>query len=185
MKHVAVYGGSFDPPHLCHLLLTTYAITRGDFDEVRITPVYAHPFHKSLAPFDTRVDMLRRSFAFMGPRVVIDTIEKELPEPNYTIGTVRAMLERDEDIKITWLCGADVYAERHRWKDWSELEGLVDFQVYGREGTSEDCTSQNLPLLPNISSSEIRRKIMRGDNVEHIVPRDALAIIQRHGLYGA
>ena len=183
MKKVAVYGGSFDPPQVCHLLVATYALTRGDYDEIRVVPVFAHPFEKTLAPFEHRVRMLRESLAYFGPKIVVDPIESTLPTPNYTIDTVRAMLDRDGDIQITLLCGTDVYADRHRWKDWEELSQLVTFQVFGRDGVLSETPSSTLPSLPDVSSSQIRERLMRGQSVGHLVPREALEIIQAEGLY--
>ena len=183
MKKIAVYGGSFDPPQICHLLVITYALTRGDFDEIRVVPVFSHSFNKILAPYDLRVEMLRQSLAYLGPHVVVDTIESTLPAPNYTINTVRAMLERDNELQITWLCGADVYRDRQRWKDWEELNRLVTFQVYGREGHGDDNHTPSMPVLPNISSSEVRERLVNGESVEHLVPREALEIVQSEGLY--
>jgi len=183
MKQIAVFGGSFDPPQVCHMLVVTYALSRGGYDEIRLVPVFEHPFAKPLAPFKQRVEMLKRSLAHLGPKVVVDPIESTLPAPSYTIDTVKAMLAREDDIRITWLCGADVYEERHLWKRWDELETLVNFSVYGREGTDSSYSSPDLPELPNISSTDVRERIASGQPVSHLVPRDALNLIRSERLY--
>ena len=185
MKQVAVYGGSFDPPQICHMLVATYALTRGSYDEIRVVPVLAHPYDKPLAPYEHRVAMLRKAMAYLGPTIVIDTIESTLPAPNYTIDTVRAMLDREKNLRITWLCGSDVYADRHRWKEWEQLEQLVEFQVFGRDGVNGVSPDWQLPLLPDVSSTQVREKLMLGQDVRHLVPRGALEVIHSEGLYNA
>ena len=183
MKRTAIFGGSFDPPQVCHVLVVTHALCTGNFDEIRVIPVYKHAFMKELTDFDLRVRMLRASLAHLGSQVIVDTIESTLPTPNYTIHTVEALLEQDENLDITWLCGADVHADRHRWKDWDKLKNLVTFEVFGREGVDMPGDANFRTILPNISSTSIRLHVASGLPVRHLVHSDAMAIIEAEGLY--
>ena len=83
---VALYGGSFDPPHQCHVLVATWALCRGGVDEVWLVPALGHAFGKRLTPFETRCRMAAAAVAHLGPRVRVEPIEGRLPAPSYTMG---------------------------------------------------------------------------------------------------
>lgn len=183
MKRVAFFGGSFDPPHLSHVLMATYVACRGQFDELRLIPVATHAFGKSMAPFEVRCAMLRAAVRHLGPAVRVDTIEQELPPPNFTIDTVRAMLARETDITLTMVCGADVYAARKTWKAWPELNDLIDLMVFERAGCKAPPGIEIHGPLPEVSSSALRACLSRGEDVDHLVPAPAMAVLLEHGLY--
>lgn len=182
-KRVALYGGSFDPPHQCHVLVATWALCRGGVDEVRLMPARGHAFGKPLSPFDTRCEMLGAAVAHLGPRVTVEPIEGRLPTPSYTIDTVRALLAEEPGLEITLVMGADAYAERTRWKDWDALEQCVGGRVLvvGRGDNLEGAVDQL--ALPDLSSSEIRRRVRAGEPYWWMVPVAVEAIIAREGLY--
>jgi nicotinate (nicotinamide) nucleotide adenylyltransferase len=138
---------------------------------------------KRIAIFDLRVRMLHASLAHLGSQVIVDPVEATLPTPNYTIRTVEALMEQEENLDITWLCGADVYADRHRWKDWERLKELMTFEVFGREGVDTPDDTVFRAILPNISSTSVRSHVASGLPVQHLVHSDAMAIIEAEGLY--
>ena len=184
MNRVAIFGGSFDPPQVCHVLVATYVVCQTDIDELRLMPVFKHPFGKALAPFGLRVSMLEASIRHLGPKARVDRLESELPHPNYTIDTVEAILDREPETALTLVCGTDVFEERAQWKDWERLESLVDFMVFGREGCVDPPGIKIEDRLPGISSSDVRSRIERGAAVDHLVPGEALELIRDHQLYG-
>lgn len=73
---VAVFGGSFNPPHVGHVLGVVYALSTAPIDEVLVVPVYRHPFAKPLAPFADRLEMCRLALGWL-PRVTISRVEEE------------------------------------------------------------------------------------------------------------
>ena len=84
---VAVFGGSFNPPHVGHVLGVVYALSTAPIDEVLVVPVYQHPFAKDLAPFADRLAMCRLAFGWL-PRVTVSTVEEELGGESRTLRTV-------------------------------------------------------------------------------------------------
>lgn len=196
VTRVALYGGSFDPPHVAHVLVATWCVclTRADgtpaFDEVRLVPVAGHAFGKRLTPFETRCAMLADATRHLGPRVVIDRVELGLPQPSYTVDTVRALVAREPGLEPTWVMGADAWGERKKWREWEALSGLLGgrFLVLGRAGVPDPTPGEDdAPVievhLPGLSSSEIRRRVAAGEPYEWMVPGDVAARIARDGLY--
>ena len=77
MKTVAIFGGSFNPPHLAHVLAVTAVRSTEDVDEILVVPTYQHPFAKPLAPFDDRVELCRLAMEWI-PGVSVSRVEEEL-----------------------------------------------------------------------------------------------------------
>ncbi len=180
-KRVALYGGSFDPPHQCHVLVATWVLCRGGVDEVRIVPALGHAFGKQLTPFATRCEMVAEAVRHLGPHVQVEPIEGRLPVPSYTIDTVRALLA-SEDLELTFVMGADAYAERERWKEWPELERLIGGRMLV-VGRGEESAPNEVFALPDLSSTEIRRRVRAGEPYWWMVPVGVQAIIEREALY--
>jgi len=195
-KRVALYGGSFNPPHMGHVLIATWAVcARGDgagdvplrFDETRLVPALGHPFAKELAPFETRVAMVEAAVRHLGPRVVVDPIEGRLPAPSYTIDTVKALLAAEPELELTFLMGADAWRDRMKWKAWDELWALLGGRVLvvGRgEDLPEDAPAAGFSLPP-LSSTAVREAVREGRPYGWMVPEGVAAIIEREGLYRA
>ncbi len=192
-RRVALYGGSFDPPHQCHVLVATWVLCRGGVDEVRVLPALGHAFGKQLTPFAVRCEMIAEAVRHLGPSVKVEPIEGRLPVPSYTIDTVRALLA-EEDIELTLVMGADAYADRERWKEWPELERLIGGRVLvvGRgdqrrprfEAAHGDRDAPNeVFALPDLSSTDIRRRVREGESYWWMVPVGVKAIIEREALY--
>jgi nicotinate-nucleotide adenylyltransferase len=168
MARIGLLGGSFNPPHICHLLLSEYVLETVDVQEVWWLPVHRHAFGKdgSLAPWDDRLAMARAAVA-KRPRIKVNPIEALLAPPNYTIQTVAALRAAHPDQSFVWLAGADVLGELHLWHRWPELAQVLEFLIVGRgdlpttppEGRFEvrDFT------LPDVSSSTVRSLLQAGD----------------------
>ncbi len=133
----AIFGGSFNPPHVGHQLVCAYvlATARPAVDVLWMVPTFHHPFGKSLAPYADRVAMCQRAAAIFGGRVEVSRIEEELGGESYTLSTVKAMHARFPGDDIAVIIGADLLAERERWHGYAELATLADFIVVGRSGT--------------------------------------------------
>jgi nicotinate-nucleotide adenylyltransferase len=128
---IALFGGSFDPPHIGHQLACLYVLSTHAVDEVWMLPCAQHPFAKQMAPFAHRAAMCQLATAHLtGVRVC--TIEGELPGPSYTLNTVRALSERHPEHEFLLVIGADLLHERERWHGAAELCQRVRFIVLGR-----------------------------------------------------
>ena len=175
---VAIYGGSFNPPHLAHQLALTCVLATAQVDEVWMVPTFKHPFEKQLAPFEDRLRMCELAAArFHGVRV--SRIEEELGGDSYTLRTMKALKERHPDHRFSLVIGADLVAERERWHGWPELKELVPFVVVGRQGSPE----AGGIALPAVSSTIVRRRMREGEPVDTLVAADVLDYIRARGLY--
>jgi len=187
-RAVALYGGSFDPPHMGHVLAATWVVTREPVDELRVIPVFRHAFGKRSTPFELRCEMAQAAFAHLAPWVTVSRIEERLGGTSYTIDTVRALLAETPQPppNLSFVCGTDVYAERERWKEWDTLRELMRFIVLGRDGGPPPPPGVEIRAwLPDVSSTDIRRRVREGAPWGHLVPEPVRAIIQREGLYRA
>ena len=178
--NVGVFGGSFNPPHIAHVLAVSYVLATQDLARVLVVPTFAHPLGKSLTPFEHRVEMCARAFADLR-RVEVSDLERSLGETSRTLFTLRALRERHPDWRLRLIVGADILDERDRWYGWDEIVTLAPPIVLGRQGVTHP--EAPFPLLPAVASRELRARIGRGDDVRDLVPRGALAYAQERGLY--
>ena len=177
---VAIYGGSFNPPHLAHQLAITCVLATARVDEVWMVPTFKHPFDKALAPFADRARMCELALQpFAAGKVRVDRIEEELGGDSYTLRTIRALQERHPTNDFAIVIGADLVAERERWHGWPELSRLVPFIVVGRQGAPATGGLE----LPAISSTLVRERVARGESVDVLVAAAVVDYVAAHGLY--
>ncbi len=182
---IALFGGSFDPPHVAHQMACLYALSTQDIDQVWMVPCFRHPFDKRSAPFAHRVAMCRLAAAPLGQAVQVNTIEEELDGPSYTLVTVKALMARHPEHAFSLLIGADLLQERQRWHGYPELSRLVPFLVIGRAGAPEDAGDGTEVRLPAVSSTWVRSLLMRGVMPRGLLPGTVLEYIRQHALYQA
>jgi len=179
-RRIAVFGGSFNPPHVGHVLIASYVLATEPIDVLFVVPTFRHPFGKALAPFEARLDMCRLALDHEG-RVEISSLEQELGGDSYTVRTLEALREREPDASLALCVGADVLAERHLWHRADEVDRLARRIVIGRQGY--DNPAEASPPMPAISSTEIRRRLAAGQDVARLVPLTVAAYIAEHSLY--
>jgi nicotinate-nucleotide adenylyltransferase len=180
---IALFGGSFDPPHVAHQMACLYVLSTKDVDEVWMVPCYLHPFDKRSAPFAHRVEMCRLAAALFGERVKVCTIEEELGGQSYTLRTVTALQARHPEHSFQMMIGADLVKERERWHGWPELKERIPFLIIGRAGADTGVEGQGAIALPAVSSTAVRATLRAGGRPEGLLPRLVLDYIDRHGLY--
>jgi nicotinate-nucleotide adenylyltransferase len=177
---VAIYGGSFNPPHLAHQLAMTCVLATARVDELWMVPTFKHPFDKQLAPFADRARMCELAAAPFA-HVEVSRIEEELGGDSFTLRTVKTLQERHPGVEWAIVIGADLLAERERWHGWPELKRLVEFVVVGRQGVA--VTGSAAVELPAISSTLVRERLARGESVEPWVAAGVRDYIAARGLY--
>jgi len=185
-KAVAIYGGSFDPPHISHVLAAVYALKVGGFDQVLVVPVYEHAFHKRLSPFEHRVRLCELSFAgIVG--VEVSTVERALETPSLTLRTVEHLAREHPGWAMRLLVGSDVLSDTGKWHAFERIAELAPPFIVARPGYEHP--DANTALLPDVSSTRIREALaQRADPQSEAllassVPRAALAYITERGLY--
>jgi nicotinate-nucleotide adenylyltransferase len=179
---IALYGGSFNPPHVAHQLSCAYvlATARPRVDQVWMIPTWRHPFAKSLVGYDDRVAMCELAAQAFAGRVAVSRIEEELGGESYTLVTVKELQKRFPQHTFAMVIGADLVAERERWHGWPELKTLIEFIVVGREGQPDVGAALD---LPPVSSTEIRKLLANGEPVDGWMDAGVVDYIREHGLY--
>lgn len=178
---LAVYGGSFNPPHLAHQMACLAVLETAPVDRILMVPAFRHAFGKELAPFDDRVEMCRIAAALFGGLVEVSTIESELGEgESRTFHTLAALKALHPEASFRLVVGADVLHDKDSWYRWDDVVAMAPLIVVGRQGVAGD---QHDLQLPDISSTEVRARLARGEGAEALVPRSVLDYIAGRGLY--
>lgn len=176
---MAVYGGSFNPPHVGHAMVASWLSWTDRADEVWLLPAFAHPFEKELASWDDRVAMCEALAHELGPRVRVCDVECRLPVPSYTVDTLRHLRDLHPGHTFRLVVGADNLPDLPKWKDWARIEAEFSPIVVGRQGCP---VPEGALAFPDVSSTEIRRRVASGEPVDHLVTKGVLPKLA--GLYG-
>jgi nicotinate-nucleotide adenylyltransferase len=182
LKQVAILGGSFNPPHVAHLMVAYWVLATQAAREVWLLPSYRHPFGKELAPFDDRVRMCE--LAGRGVRgVAVCTAERELagdPHVGKTARTLEHLVAKHPDTDFALVVGADILPDAPKWWRWDRVTELARVIVVGREGHP---AVAGAPSFPAVSSTEIRARLAKGEDVSGLLPRQVLEYVEEKGLY--
>ena len=186
MKRVALLGGSFNPPHVAHVLAATWVLSTRPIDEVWLMPVGRHAFGKALIDFTHRAAMTRLSLRPLGGAAKVTEVEDTLPGANRTIDTLRHLKILHPGHRFSLILGADILHESHAWKAWDELERDFGFHLLGREGYEVPPGYGVSVVLPSISSTLLRERLAQGQLAlcEGMLDRAVLAYIAEHQLFG-
>ncbi len=178
---IAIFGGSFDPPHMAHVMSVAVALSSGEVDRVLAVPCYQHVFGKPLEAFEHRLEMTRAALALFGARAEVSDVERLLGGPSRTLNTLQALGGRHPDWEMRLLIGTDILAEKDSWHRFDEVVRLAPPLIVGRSGYDDDAHTDY--QLPAISSTEVRARLADGRPVVHLVPASVVEYIRNHGLY--
>jgi nicotinate-nucleotide adenylyltransferase len=184
---VALFGGSFNPPHVGHVLAVTYVLSAGLVDRVLVVPVFEHALGKHLAPFAHRLEMSRRAFGWL-PNVEVSSLEERLGAPSRTLRTVQALEAEHPEWRLRLLVGSDITREIEKWHAFDEIVRRAPPLVLPRAGSG---LAEGAPaLLPEVSSTSVRQllgRAARGEAVDAelaaLVPKVVRDYIAEQGLY--
>jgi len=185
-----LFGGSFDPVHVAHLMVAEAAA-----DElgatIRFLPAREQPFKRAAhqASAEQRAEML--DLAVHGnPRLAVERIELDLPTPSYTVRTLRALAERKAagtGNRFMLLLGADAARDLAAWWEVEALPGLADIVIFARPGTSvprHPLISRVIPVPSiDLSATMVRERVKQGHSIRYLVPDAVREYIATHGLY--
>ena len=137
---IGLLGGSFNPPHDGHALVTRLALTRLGLDRVwwLVTPGNPLKSQAELAALQERVEAARRLIG--GPRVAVTDIESQIGA-RYTHDTLAWLARRARGARFVWLMGADNLRQFHLWRQWREIAGLAPIAVIDRPGSTLNAMS--------------------------------------------
>jgi nicotinate-nucleotide adenylyltransferase len=174
---VAVYGGSFDPPHAGHAMVAGWLLWTGRVDRVWLVPAFRHAFDKRSAPFELRLEACQALADDVdSQRIEALDIEARLPTPSYTLHTLQALAARHPEHRLRLVVGADVLEQTDHWHAWDRIQRDFEPIVVGRVGWPP---VPGAPCFPGISSSEIRRRIARGEPVDHLITAGVAGLVSR------
>lgn len=202
---IGVYGGTFNPPHLGHMVSARQALEALELDKLLLVPA-ANPPHKSLpegAPTaEERLEMtaIAADTLLLPDRVEADGIELGREGKSYTSDTLRQLRERYPEDELWLLMGSDMFLSLHRWHEPEVICSLARVAVFARSGEDDRAALQaqarrlerefgarpavlDLPQVVEISSTLIRDRLAVGKALEYL-SEPVYGYILRHGLYG-
>ncbi len=160
---IAIFGGSFDPPHAGHVAVVREALRQLPVDRLYVVPAWVNPFKKGTrAPAEKRLQWLRKVFADE-PRVEVSDYEVRQERPVPTVETVRHF--RSIDPRIYLIIGADNLDTLSQWHSFPALDSLVTWVVANRRGHEGAGMLQNLDVDIDVSSTELRAQ-----KKTHLIP---------------
>jgi nicotinate-nucleotide adenylyltransferase len=187
---LGIFGGSFDPVHLGHLLVAQAAIEELALDRLFFVPAARSPFKPDSrpAPDAVRLQLLRLALAGQSS-CEVDPQEVERGGVSYTVNTLRDYAAKFSQAELFYLIGADNAPGLDGWREAGELAKLAEFVAVPRPGGGSAVfpppfrgrTLKGFPL--GVSSSEIRARIKAGLTIEHLVPAAVAGAIQDAKLY--
>ena len=185
----ALFGGSFDPVHVGHLIVAEAAAEALGADvRVRFVPAREQPFKRAAhgASPEQRAAMLELAVR-ANPRLAVERIELELPAPSYTVQTLRVLAAREPGTQFALLLGADAAQEVSAWREAAELPRLARIVAFARAGVPvpRNGIVDRVIEVPGIaiSATEIRARVAQGRSIRYLVPDAVGDYIARHGLY--
>jgi nicotinate-nucleotide adenylyltransferase len=195
---VGILGGTFDPPHIGHLILGEYAADTLELTHLLYIPA-ADPPHKQdeqKSPVEHRLAMLQLALAD-NARFEISRVDIDRAGPHYSLDTVRIVQEQYPDAELYFVMGGDSLRDLPTWHHPADLIRLCKLAVMGRlgadarpemhehilPGLAERVVMIESPLI-EISSTEIVQRLNAGRSVRYLLPDSVLAYIQQHNLYG-
>ena len=193
---LGLLGGTFNPPHIGHLVCAHQALFELELDRVLLVPVFEPPHkHVEADPgVEHRVELCRRAAAGE-ERVEVSLVDAEIPGPSYTVDTLRRLHERCPGDDLTFIVGGDMALSLPAWREPEAILELATLGVAEREGVRRADVAERLSGLGadrvrffdmprlDLSSSLIRRMVAVGRPIRWLVPDGVAAYIEEAGLY--
>jgi len=195
---LGIYGGTFDPPHLGHLILAETAADTLRLDRVLFVPAGTPP-HKAAATLrsaaEHRLAMVRLAIE-SNSRFALSRVDLDRPGPHYSVDMLHLLRDEHPGAALFFLIGADSLADLPTWSRPRELIGLACLGVMRRPGAAPDLDAleREIPGLHrrmmwldaptiDIAASDLARRIAAGRSVRYQIPDDVCLYIEEHGLY--
>jgi nicotinate-nucleotide adenylyltransferase len=185
-----ILGGTFNPPHLAHLIVAQEVREALGLDAVVLIPTHVHAF-KGAATAEPRHRAAMTELAVAGdPGLAVDRIEVQRGGVSYTVETLRTLREREPETSWSLIMGRDNLDELSQWRESETLPELADIVVITRGGADESgelpyggrCTLVRVPAL-QVSSTAIRARVSAGRSIRYWVAPAVEAYIREHDLY--
>jgi nicotinate-nucleotide adenylyltransferase len=184
LKKIGILGGTFDPIHNGHLILARDAVEQLSLDSLIFIPaaISPHKLQEQPAAPGIRVEMLRAAIEGES-KFCLDAMELERPAPSYTVDTIEALKAREPAAAFVFLIGEDNVARLPIWHRFADLSKLVQFAVLDRSGLKTAHPYPTIRRHLEISASDIRNRVARGQSIRYLVPPAVEKIIRERKLY--
>ena len=198
MARLGLLGGTFNPPHIGHLVCAQEAWSQLGLDEVLLVPVHTPP-HKE-APDDpgveTRVELCELAVAG-DPRLGVSRVDADVPGASWTVDTLGRLHERHPEHALTFIVGGDMARSLPSWREPEAILELAELGVAEREdvrradilealaglrGVPERIRFFDMPRL-DVSSTLVRRRAAARQPIRYLVPDPVAATVQHKGIY--
>jgi nicotinate-nucleotide adenylyltransferase len=198
VARLGLLGGTFNPPHIGHMVAAQEALAQLELDEVLLVPVNEPP-HKEMEAdpgVEHRVELCRRAVAGE-ERIRVSRVDADVPGPSFTVATLRRLHESRPGDQLTFIVGGDMALSLPTWREPETILELAELGVAEREGVRRSDIEErvaevrggpdrvrffDMPRL-DVSSSLIRRFVGAGRPIRYLVPDGVAAYIAQAGLY--
>ncbi len=189
---LGLFGGSFDPVHLGHLLAASESADRLGLDRVEFVTAARPPHKRPVAAPEARHEMVVLATARDG-RFFPSRLELDHPGPSFTVDTLRRARRRWPEAELFFITGADAYRDVATWKEPEALFELATMVAVTRPGYDlarlDPFFRERVVVLEipgyEVSSTEVRRRVAEGRSIRYLVPFEVEVYIEKHGLYRA
>jgi nicotinate-nucleotide adenylyltransferase len=192
---IGVFGGTFDPPHVGHLLVASDAREALKLDRLIFVPTGAQPFKIQTPPVASgqdRVEMVRLAVAD-DANYVVDDAEINRKGLSFTVDTLEHLSERHPAAQLFLLLGEDLLASFEQWRNPARIRELATLTVVRRAGPATSGVEPTEPGAPgvlmvstrriDVSSTEVRERLRAGKSIKGFVPESVERFIDERGLY--
>ncbi len=195
---IGFFGGTFDPPHIGHLILAGEALFQFNLNRLLwvLTPNPPHKQENPITPLKHRLAMLQNMIAH-NPQFEISLLEVNRPGPHYTIDTIKLLKEQEPEAEIVLLIGGDSLADLPTWRFAPDLIAAVsklgimrrpsDFTTLAEIESKLPGIAQKIhfidALLQPVSSRELRRRIKAGEMFRYYLSPAVFDYIEKNNLY--
>jgi nicotinate-nucleotide adenylyltransferase len=198
IDRIGLFGGTFDPPHLGHLILASEAQNQLELTRLLwiLTPEPPHKQEQVITPTEHRLAMVQLAIQD-NPNFELSRVEIDRPGPHYTLDTIHIIAEQNPDAEIVPIIGGDSLRDLPKWHEPKEIlyachwvgvmrrpNDETNLQVLERQlpGISSKVHYVDAPLL-EIASRDIRSRVAHGESVRYYVPQAVNEYIEEHHLY--
>lgn len=186
------FFGTFSPPHIGHIELAKRILEEFKFDKIIFVPAFCPPHKENFISFEHRLNMLKLTIK---DNMEVSDIECRLPTPSYSYRTIETILKEKKEDKLNFIIGYDAFKLIKSWKNPEYIKEKLKFFVLKRTGDKKEDIEKlkfdgydfiivdNISEI-NVSSSEVRNKIRKNENVKNFLDSKIIRYIEENELYG-
>jgi nicotinate-nucleotide adenylyltransferase len=198
VARLGLLGGTFNPPHLGHLICAQEAWSQLGLDRVLLVPVHTPPHKEAEADpgVEARVELCELAVGD-DPRLGVSRIDADVPGASWTVDTLRRLHERHPEHDLTFIVGGDMARSLPTWREPESILDLAELGVAGRDGTNRSEIEASVSTLRGsagrvrffdmptigVSSTLVRRRAAEGRPIRYLVPDRVAAAVERSGMY--